>query len=53
MAEREYRIQAPDGSILPQAVDYSKLVPLLVASVQELSAEVASLKARVAVLEGA
>lgn len=44
---------APDGSILPQAVDYSKLVPLLVASVQELSAEVASLKARVAVLEGA
>lgn len=42
---------APDGSILPQAVDYSKLVPLLIASVQELSAEIASLKARVAVLE--
>lgn len=35
-----------DGSISPQGVDYSKLVPLLVAAVQELSARVAALEAR-------
>lgn len=32
-----------DGSILPQQIDHSKLVPLLVAAVQELSHKVAAL----------
>lgn len=36
-----------DGRIAPQAVDQSKLVPLLIASVQELLAEVSALKAKV------
>lgn len=41
---------APDGSILPQAVDYSKLVPLLIASVKELSAKVTVLEQQLAAL---
>jgi len=36
-----------DGRIAPQAVDQSKLVPLLLAAVQELNAEVSALKAKV------
>lgn len=36
-----------DGGIAPQAVDQSKLVPLLVAAVQELSAEILALKIKV------
>ena len=36
-----------DGGIAPQAVDQSKLVPLLVAAVQELSAEISALKIKV------
>jgi Chaperone of endosialidase len=35
-----------DGSIKPQVVDYSKIVVHLVAAIQELSAEVAALKAK-------
>lgn len=35
-----------DGSIKPQTIDASKLIPLLVAAVQELSARVAALEAR-------
>ena len=35
------------GGIAPQAVDQSKLVPLLVAAVQELSAEIPALKIKV------
>jgi hypothetical protein len=40
-----------DGSIKPQAVDYSKIVVHLVAAVQELKAENDALKARIAALE--
>jgi hypothetical protein len=40
-----------DGSINPQSVDYSKLVPLLVAAVQELKAKNDALEARLATLE--
>jgi hypothetical protein len=36
-----------DGSINPQGVDYSKIVVHLVAALQELSAEVTALKAKV------
>jgi len=36
-----------DGSIKPQGVDYSKIVVHLVAAIQELSAEVEALKAKV------
>jgi len=36
-----------DGSIKPQGVDYSKIVVHLVAAIQELSAEVTALKAKV------
>ena len=35
-----------NGDVLPQGVDMAKLVPLLVAAVQELSARVAALEAR-------
>lgn len=35
----------PDGSIKPQAVDFSKIIPLLTAALQELSARVAVLEA--------
>jgi hypothetical protein len=41
-----------DGSIKPQGVDYSKLVPHLVAACQELKAELDAAKARIAALEG-
>ena len=40
-----------DGSIKVQALDNSKLVPLLTAAIQELNAKVEALEARVAVLE--
>jgi hypothetical protein len=40
-----------DGSIKPQAVDYSKIVVHLVAALQELKAESDALKARIATLE--
>ena len=40
-----------DGSINPQGIDQSKLVPLLTAALQEALAEIASLKDRVAALE--
>lgn len=40
-----------DGSIKPQGIDQSKLVPLLTAALQEALTEIASLKARVAALE--
>jgi Concanavalin A-like lectin/glucanases superfamily/Chaperone of endosialidase len=42
-----------DGSIKPQQVDHSKMVPWLVASVQELAAQVQALTARIATLEAA
>jgi hypothetical protein len=40
-----------DGSIKPQGIDHSKLVPLLTAALQEALAEIASLKARLTALE--
>ena len=40
-----------DGSINPQGVDYSKIVPILVKSIQELKADNDSLKARIETLE--
>ena len=42
----------PEGSIIPQALDYSKLVTVLTAAVQELVTTVDDLTARVAALEG-
>jgi len=42
-----------DGEIAPQQLDVSKLVPALVAAVQELSAKVKSLEAELATLKGA
>ena len=42
-----------DGSIKPQGIDQSKLVPLLTAALQEALAEIADLKDRVSTLEGA
>jgi hypothetical protein len=41
----------PDGSIKPQQVDHSKLVPWLTAALQEAVAQVQALTARVASLE--
>jgi hypothetical protein len=41
-----------EGNIVPQQMDLSKLVPWLTAAVQELSAQVDTLLARVATLEG-
>ena len=35
-----------DGTINPQGVDYSKIVPILVKSIQELKAEIETLKTR-------
>ena len=40
-----------DGSINPQSVDLSKVVPILVAAIQELSAKVKTLEAKVQILE--
>ena len=40
-----------DGSINPQGVDMSKVVPILVAAIQELSAKVKTLEAKVQILE--
>jgi len=40
-----------DGSINSQAADYSKLVPLLTAALQEALTEISALKVRVAALE--
>lgn len=37
-----------EGAIIPQGLDPSRLIPLLVAAVQELAAEVAALKAQLA-----
>ena len=42
-----------DGSINPQMVDYSKLVPLLVAAIKDEQAEIEQLKAQVAALKSA
>jgi hypothetical protein len=42
-----------DGSIKPQGIDQSKLVPLLTAALQETIAELQALKAKVATLKGA
>jgi hypothetical protein len=42
-----------DGSIKPQMIDYSKLVPFLTGAVKTLAAQVQSLTARMAVLEDA
>ena len=42
-----------DGKIVPQGIDHSKLVPLLVASVQELSAKNDVLEEKVKALENA
>jgi hypothetical protein len=42
-----------DGTIRPQGVDHSKLVPHLTAALQELAAQVQALTARLTVLEGA
>lgn len=41
----------PDGSIKPQGLDMVYIVPALVSAVQELSAKVNALEARIAVLE--
>ena len=41
----------PDGNAVYQAIDQSKLVPLLTAALQEAFAEIASLTTRVATLE--
>ena len=41
-----------DDNIIPQAIDQSKLVPLLTAALQEAITEIESLKARVTTLEG-
>jgi hypothetical protein len=40
-----------DGSIRSQGADYSKLVPLLTAALQEALTEITALKARVTALE--
>ena len=40
-----------DGSIKPQAIDQSKLVPLLTAALQEALTEIAGLKSRLAAVE--
>jgi hypothetical protein len=40
-----------DGSVKPQCVDYSKIVPHLVAAIQELSAKNDALEARLVALE--
>ena len=40
-----------DGNIDPQGIDQSKLVPLLVKSLQEALAEIDTLKTKVAALE--
>jgi len=40
-----------DGSINPQSVDLSKIVPILVAAIQELSAKVKTLEVKVQILE--
>lgn len=41
----------PEGSIIPQAIDQSKLIPILTSAIQELSAKVEALTTRVAELE--
>lgn len=41
----------PDGSVKPQQVDQSKIMPILVAGIKELIAQVEGLAARVAALE--
>jgi hypothetical protein len=40
-----------DGSISPQAVDYSKVVPVLIKSIQELSADLTSAKQEIELLK--
>lgn len=42
-----------DGSIKPQQVDHSKMIPRMVAWIQELLAKVETLEAQVATLQGA
>ena len=42
-----------EGEIVPQQLDHSKLVPILVAAVQELTAKVQRLEADLAILKGA
>ena len=42
-----------DGSIKPQGIDQSKLVPLLVKTVQEQQATIEALTARITALESA
>jgi hypothetical protein len=42
-----------NGNIDPQSIDHSKLVPLLVKTIQELEARIDSLETRLTALEGA
>jgi hypothetical protein len=40
-----------DGSTKPQAVDYSKLVPILIKSIQEQQSQIETLKSKIEILE--
>jgi hypothetical protein len=47
------RIQGENPNLTKLAMDYSRLIPVLVQAVKELSSTVESLEARIAALEGA
>jgi len=51
-AEEEANGEGIEGQVKGQQMDHSKLVPLLVKAVQELSAELDAAKARITALEG-